>query len=109
MGRPVRFDLRPGDDGTIFTRDDPISTFDTTDADGEVDATFLSPNIQAVAGETSVVRMFIGAGAEIADPQPRVSFAGVTSFAYAASGDLSQPAASQTFLEDPGGGFQVGH
>ncbi len=68
IGRPVRWDVRAGDLGTIFTDDIPLTGYDTTDEDGEVQATFISPESQAAAGLTTHPQLIIGAGDEVGNP-----------------------------------------
>lgn len=68
IGRPVRWDVRPGDLGTIFTDDIPLANYDTSDDDGSVEATLISPDSQAAAGVTTHPQLIVGAGEEVGNP-----------------------------------------
>lgn len=105
--RPVRWTLRPGDLGAIFTDDDPLAEYDTTDDDGEVQATYIAPELEVFVGETDTVRLIIGAGDEVGDPRPRVSGVVAGTFTYAVSATGNIPAFVRLYL-DPDSGFPVG-
>ena len=106
--RPVRWDVRPGDLGTMLTDDDPVSGYDVTDDDGRAYATLIAPTSQASAGVISHPRARIGAGEEIGDPQPRISLVGATSFAFDVAGEIALPEDSSEYLIPPATGFWSG-
>ena len=66
--RPVLWEIEPGDIGSIFTDDDPITSYDTSNDDGEVAATFHAADSDAEVGQTTHPRMVVGAGGEVGDP-----------------------------------------
>ena len=66
--RPVRFGLRPTDEGTIITDDDPAPDFDTTDDQGRAFGTFKSTENPAFEGVDTHPQLIVGAGGEVGDP-----------------------------------------
>ena len=66
--RPVRFDVKAGDQGTIATDNEPIVGFATTDADGIAFGTFKAPTNPAFEGDLSHPQMIVGAGEEVGNP-----------------------------------------
>lgn len=107
--RAVRFDIRAGDLGTIFTDDDPLADYDVTNEDGEVFATLVAPTSLAAVGEVSFVQLIVGAGEEVADPKPRVTLDAVTTFDFDSTATLTIPASSREYLADPGSGWWPSH
>lgn len=68
VGRAVRFGVRPGDEGTIITDNDPTAEFDTTDDEGKAFATFKSTTNPAFEGDPVRPQLIVGAGNEVGDP-----------------------------------------
>ncbi len=68
VNRPVRFDVRAGDQGTIATDNEPLVGFALTDADGAAFATFKAPTNPAFEGDPSHPQMIVGAGEEVGNP-----------------------------------------
>ena len=101
--RPVRWDIRAGDLGSIFTDDDPIDEFDTTDEDGNVQATLIAPTIQSAAGLVTHPRLIIGAGDEVGDPRPRVSGTVSADYSYDVTATGNLPQSSRQYLDEDGG------
>ena len=106
--RPLRWGLRAGDLGTVSTDDDPIAEYDTSDAAGEVFATFQAPTLPAAAGQTSHVQLILGAGPELANPKPRIALASIGTFRYAGAAEFTIPSTFRSSLGEFGG-FQVGN
>lgn len=106
--RPVQWVIRSGDLGSIFTDDDPLAGWDTTDEDGETQATLIAPELQSAAGLVTHPRLIIGAGEEVGDPRPRVSGVLAATFSYTVSATGSLPATSRSYLSATDG-FMVGH
>lgn len=65
---PVLFSVRPGDEGTIETDDDPSPGFDRTNEDGEAFATFLATSDPGFEGAATHPRAGVGAGDEVGNP-----------------------------------------
>lgn len=107
--RPVRFDIRAGDLGTIFTDDDPLADYDVTDEDGQAFATLIAPTSPAAAGETSFVQLIVGAGDEVANPRPRVTLDAATTFDFDSTATLTIPVSPRSYLVDPGAGWWPSH
>lgn len=106
--RYARWFLRQGDFGSLFTDDDPVVDFDTSDAEGQVQSTFVSPEAEAQEGETTEIRLSIGAGEEVANPQPRLVLQGTAQMAWDVSGEITIPSDEQSFLGDQATGFWPG-
>lgn len=68
VGRPVRFAVRPGDQGVIVTEDDPAPGYDVTDENGDVFATFFSPTNPAFEGDLTHPQLIVGDGEEVGNP-----------------------------------------
>ena len=68
VNRPVRFDVKAGDQGTIATDNEPLVGFATTDEDGVAFATFKAPLNPAFEGDLSHPQMIVGAGEEVGNP-----------------------------------------
>jgi hypothetical protein len=68
VNRPVRFDIKAGDQGVIVTQNDPTTDYATTDANGDAFATFFAPTNPAFEGDLSHPQLIVGAGDEVGDP-----------------------------------------
>jgi len=106
-GRPLRWGLRAGDLGAVFTDDDPLAEYDTSNSAGEVFATFRAPTLPVAEGQTSHVQLILGSATERANPKPRVTLASIGTLRYAGSADLTIPSSFRSSLT-VSGGFQVG-
>lgn len=102
--RAVRWALRSGDPGGIHTDDEPLAGLATTDAAGDVFATYRAPGAE-FEGAVAKARLLIGAGEEVGDPQPRLSLAQTIDDGDAVSGDVTLPSATQSWDEDLAAGF----
>lgn len=100
---PVQFGVRPGDLGAISSDDDPEPDFGTTDENGEAGLTFISPEAESADGTTSRIQMLIPDGLEVGDPQPRVTLATLSPFAFAVTAELTIPQSQRSFVDDPSG------
>ena len=68
VARPVRWQIKPGDLGQIFTDDDPLATYSTTDQEGKTFATIQAPDTDGSVGQVTHPQLIIGAGDEVGDP-----------------------------------------
>ena len=68
VNRPVRFAVKPGDEGIIVTSNDPTTDFETTDENGEAVGTFKSTSNPAFEGDLTHPQMIVGAGDEVGNP-----------------------------------------
>lgn len=66
--RPVLWQIEAGDLGAIFTDDDPLANYSTTDEDGVTFATLTAPDTDLSVGEVTHPQLLIGAGGEVGDP-----------------------------------------
>jgi len=100
--RPVQFGLRLGEQGIIIADDDPLAGYSTTDDEGRASATYTL-DLLATEGGLAHPRAIIGAGEEVADPRPRVSFSAVilTPYSVQAAVDIDAPQTSRTYIDDP--------
>jgi len=100
--RAVRFAVRAGDPGLIFSDDDPLPGFDVTDAQGRAFATFDAPDSPLFAGVTSHPQLIIGAGTEVGDPQPRVTFSAIITAGFEVNAAIETATETmRTYLDDP--------
>ncbi len=68
VDRPVKFQVKPGDQGVIVAADDPAPGYDRTDANGDVFATFFAPTNPAFEGDLSHPQLIVGDGEEVGNP-----------------------------------------
>ncbi len=68
VDRPVRFEVKAGDQGVIVAADDPTTGYDRTDANGDVFATFFAPTNPAFEGDLSHPQLIVGDGEEVGNP-----------------------------------------
>jgi hypothetical protein len=98
--RAVRWRLRSGDGGALYTDDDPSPGYATTDGSGVVYATYHAPEDAADEGADAQAQLVVIAGDELGDPQPRIALAAAADFGESASGDLTLPSLTESFDED---------
>lgn len=68
VDRAVRFGIRPGDEGTVITTNNPATDFEVTDEEGRAFGTFKSTENPAFEGATTHPQLIVGAGGEVGDP-----------------------------------------
>lgn len=103
-----RWALRPGDPGLLYTDDVPLADFATSDANGELAATYHAPSDPGFEGLDAAPRLILAAGDEVGDPQPRIALTSQTTFGFAVTADATLPQPLESFDEDPGAGFWPG-
>ncbi len=103
----VRFDLFPGDLGTVVTDELPSylpGGVEESDDEGKAFATFRADEASA-AGAVVTPRMFVAAGEEVGEPKPPLALSFTGGFGFAHAAELFTTTNTQEFQEDPAPGF----
>lgn len=64
----VKYQIEPGDDGTLVVANNPTTGYEITDEYGRVGATYIAPTNPALEGDAADLQMVIPNGDEVGDP-----------------------------------------